>query len=357
MKKLLIILTALTFLVSGGNILAQDNNLPSPGVAPGNPFYFLDKLGETLQEFFTFNPESKARLQITFAAERIAEIRLILEEKGVEAKGLAVAESGLKRNIAKAAAIVEKEKSRGKDVRLLAKELNDGFEKPKTVLSQTYKDQKEALEAQKDELKAKIREARLAGDTALVESLTKQLDEVKAQKKALEAKEEDQDQDLEEHRDRIEKQIESKDAATEAISEAKDKKAEILRESAKEGIILPTGAFDKFDKLLSQAEELFVKENYQGARQLAKQAKKSLEKVKESAKDLAEAVEKEEDAEDELEDQQKNTEEKLKEATQKEAEKIREDAKQEEEEIREDQKQAAEERKKAEERLREAEKD
>ena len=45
--------------------------LPSAGLTPESNFYFLDKFGEAFREFFTFNPDGKAHLQITFAAERI----------------------------------------------------------------------------------------------------------------------------------------------------------------------------------------------------------------------------------------------------------------------------------------------
>ena len=64
--------------------------LPSAGLTPESSFYFLDRLGENLRQFFTFNPEVKAKLQIEFAGERIAEIKIMVEEKGVNAKGLAI---------------------------------------------------------------------------------------------------------------------------------------------------------------------------------------------------------------------------------------------------------------------------
>ncbi|MCR4342433.1 MAG: DUF5667 domain-containing protein, partial [Patescibacteria group bacterium] len=44
--------------------------LPSAGITPESSFYFLDRLGENLRQFFTFNPEAKAKLQIEFAGER-----------------------------------------------------------------------------------------------------------------------------------------------------------------------------------------------------------------------------------------------------------------------------------------------
>ena len=87
-KLLVISLIFAPFLVFAQNQVV----LPNAGLTPESSFYFLDRWGEALQRFFTFNPESKARLEITFAAERIAEIKVILETKGVETKGLGIAE-------------------------------------------------------------------------------------------------------------------------------------------------------------------------------------------------------------------------------------------------------------------------
>ena len=105
--------------------------LPKAGITPDSFFYFLDSFLESLQEFFTFNPEGKAHLQITFAAERIAEIKVLLERKGVEAKGLDIAQSKLRAHLAKAVDIISDQKAKGKDVSNLAKELDDKFDEPK----------------------------------------------------------------------------------------------------------------------------------------------------------------------------------------------------------------------------------
>src|SRR3989344_5942563 len=119
--------------------------LPNAGLTPESAFYFVDKIGESLREFFTFNPEGKAHLQIDFAAERIAEIKIILETKGVNAKGLEVAESRLQANIARAAGIVESEKSKGKDVRELAKSISEDFDVNKETLTQSLNDEERTI--------------------------------------------------------------------------------------------------------------------------------------------------------------------------------------------------------------------
>src|SRR3989344_1622804 len=224
--------------------------LPNAGLTPESAFYFVDKIGEALREFFTFNPEGKAHLQIDFAAERIAEVKVILETKGVKAKGLGVAQSRLQANIAKAAGIVEDEKSKGKEVSELAKSISEDFDVNKEALKQAFKDEERSLEAKEDELKAKIREARRAGDTAQIEALAKELGEIKAQKELLELKEEEQEE-------KFEREMDKKEDAEKAIKEAEEEKQEILIEFNRlrtEGIVVMDGSgddamtqFTKFD--------------------------------------------------------------------------------------------------------------
>src|SRR3989338_6669879 len=279
--------------------------LPNAGLTPESAFYFVDKIGEALREFFTFNPESKAHLQIDFAAERIAEIKIILETKGVNAKGLEVAEARLREHLGDAAEIVIKQKNKGKDVSELAKSISEGFDANKKVLKQAFKDQERSLEAKEDDLKAKIREARQAGDTAGVEALLKELGEIKSQKELLELKEEEQEEALEQEEEKIEREMDKKEEAEKAIKEAEEEKQEILDEAAEDGVSVPAEAFEKFDRLLAQAKELFAKENYVGAKQLAKQAEDALKKVEEAIEDLDETKEEKEELKEEQEEQAK----------------------------------------------------
>ncbi|MFH1451472.1 MAG: hypothetical protein ABIF89_02590 [bacterium] len=335
-------------ILSGGTVFAQNQTvLPNAGLTPESNFYFLDKFGEALREFFTFNPEGKAHLQITFAAERIAEIKVILETKGVEAKGLEVAQSRLQAHLANAATIVVDRKAEGKDVSQLAKELGDEFDAPKTALEQAFKAKKRALEAQEKELKGKILEARRAGDTAQVESLVQQLGQIKAQKELLELKEEEAEEALEQEEERIEEEMEAKEEAEKAIREAEKEKQEVLDEAAEEDIAVPAEAFGKFDSLLAQAKSAFAAGNYPEAKRLAKQAEKNLDLVEEAIEDLEEAKE-------EAEELKEEQEEKEQEAKEGQEEKVKEEAEKDAERLEKEQEKAEENTRKAEERLREA---
>ena len=296
----------ISLLIAPVLVFAQNGTpLPNAGFTPESPFYFIDKLGEILREFFTFSPEGKARLQIAFAAERVAEIKVVLETKGVDAKGLEIAEARLREHLGEAAEIVIKQKNKGKDVSNLAKELNDDFEESKSALTDSFKSEKKALEAREDELEKQMKAAAKAGDTAKAEAFAQELGRVKAQLELLELKEKEFEDDFDEEEEKLEEEMNAQQKAEETIREAEEEKAEMIEEAQEEGAEIPASAFVKFDRLLSQAKELLARENYQGAKQLAEQAEDALEGVdKEIEKFEKEKERKEEQVKDEEEQKQ-----------------------------------------------------
>ena len=289
MKNTFFYLAVAVMLFGGGVVYAQNGTtLPNAGLTPESPFYFFDKLGEALREFFTFSPEGKARLQVVFAAERVAEIKIILETKGVDAKGLEVAEARLREHIGDAAEIVVKQKGKGKDVSQLAKELNDDFEKPKSTLVDSFKAQKKALEAKEDKLKDQMKAAYRAGDTAKAEALAQELGQVKAQLDLLELKKEELEDDLDEEEEKLEDEMDVHEEAEEDIREAKEEKAEIIEEATGEGVALPANVFTAFDQLLAKAESVYQAGNYQEAERFAEQAEDAIEKIEDVIEEFEE---------------------------------------------------------------------
>ncbi|OGD33911.1 hypothetical protein A2988_00250 [Candidatus Azambacteria bacterium RIFCSPLOWO2_01_FULL_46_25] len=270
--------------------------LPNAGLTPDSAWYFFDKLGEAMRDLFTFNKEAKARLQIVFAAERIAEIKVLLEAKGVAAPGLAVAEGRLQEHLTRAAGVLDAEKAKGKDVRALAKSLNEDFDASKSALEDVFKEKKRVLEQQEKEVKAKIVAAREINDTAQVAALETQLAALKAEKKELEKKEDEQESAFEDDEEKLERTMEKKDEAEKMISEAEAKKQEFTDEAAAKGFALPADAFKQFDQHLAQAKELFAKENYKGAALQARQAKKALEQEGDALERLSDEKEEAEEA-------------------------------------------------------------
>jgi hypothetical protein len=301
--------------------------LPPAGLTPDSPFYFLDRFGETLQRLFTFKPEAKARLEITFAAERASEIKVTLETKGIDAKSIEVAQNLLQANLAQAAAIVVAQKNEGKDASALAKELSDRFTGPRAALEQTFKDRERALRDEEDKLKAKIREAKRTSESGQVETLVRELDDVKAQKELLGLRAEEQKKDLDEEEARFEEQMEVKDVAVRKIRAVEKERVEMIRETQKEGWEIPAEASVQFDNFVSQAKTALGSGKYKEAAQLAKQADRSLEDANKKMDDLAAAEEQEREEKElkqEVGDQQPEAEGDLKESGKEEHKEIKE---------------------------------
>lgn len=161
MKHIIISLVTLTVAVSACGVVyahGQAQLLVSPGLTPSSPFYFLDRLGEFIEEFFTFSVEGKVRLQVEFAAERVAEIKLTLETQGAQSEALGVALERLKENAVKAAEIFDDEKNEGNDITDLIKEISEGFDEQDELLEEIFAEHKEVLEVRGEELKTKIEE-------------------------------------------------------------------------------------------------------------------------------------------------------------------------------------------------------
>jgi hypothetical protein len=145
MKKLSVSMITTALLVPG-LLFAQGTTTPlvNPGITPQSPFYFLDKLSESIQEFFTFNQSDKARLNLKFANERLAEINVMLKASSTDPADIKVAEEGLKNNLDKASEIVSKEKESGQDVGELAQEVKDEMNNQKSMMDEMFNDENKA---------------------------------------------------------------------------------------------------------------------------------------------------------------------------------------------------------------------
>jgi len=81
MKAILSILITSIFLFSlGPGVLAQETELPGPGLTPDSLFYFLEIIIEEIGTFFTFGDLKKAERYADLAAERLAEVQAVVEK-------------------------------------------------------------------------------------------------------------------------------------------------------------------------------------------------------------------------------------------------------------------------------------
>ncbi|MBF05232.1 hypothetical protein CL644_00800 [bacterium] len=307
MSKKIFLIPILSLFLMTGTVSAQVNSLPSAGLTPESTFYFLDRFGENLREFFTFNSKAKAKLQIKFAGERISEISVMVEKKGTEAKGIEKAKTLLLGNVAYAAEIIQEEKTIGKDVSKLAKEIDDAFDEQEKLLVQTFQDARKKL---KDDRLALKRDLTGVSDLEIetqIQLLDDEVDDLRDIQDDLEDLFDDEQDKIEDElddddraEDEKEEIEEDREDAEENIEEAQEKKEEVIIEAQKEGVSLPAGALRDFNNILAQAKSMFVTGNYKEAERLANQAEDSLEELE----DIIEEIHDENEESEELEEQE-----------------------------------------------------
>ena len=260
MKFIVISLLLVGLLFTQASTQAQTQDplpeLPGAGLTPNSPLFFLERAAEAIGEFLTFNTEAKAKLQAERALERIAEVKAMLAEKEVNPKGLNVALDKLQANVAKAAEIVQKEQQKGKDVSMLAKELDTDFEVRERLLKRTLDEKGDQIELvfkqQKFELKKQLIAAKIAGDAQKVGEIVLALDKLKQEKEAqeflLDQKEEKLELALEIEEEKFELALE----AHEQELELKEKEAEFAFKKQKREL---ENLFEETKRALELKEE------------------------------------------------------------------------------------------------------
>ncbi len=94
MKKTIFLVILLSILISFGiGVIAQDGiELPKSGIKPDSFFYFLDTLWERIVLFFTFGTERKIEKALTYAGEKLAEAKVMVEKNDSKALKKAIKE-------------------------------------------------------------------------------------------------------------------------------------------------------------------------------------------------------------------------------------------------------------------------
>ena len=103
-------------LLFSGAAYAQDGELqlPSPGITPDSPFYFVDIWGKKIGLFLAFGAEAKARKALTYAEERLAEAQTMAAKN--KSRGVKQAASGYDEFLAIVTEKAEEARREGVDV-------------------------------------------------------------------------------------------------------------------------------------------------------------------------------------------------------------------------------------------------
>jgi hypothetical protein len=136
--------------------------LPSAGLTPASPFYFLERFSEGIGTFFTFGDVNKAERYAKLAAERVAEAKAVVDKGKPEAaeKALTRYQDQLEKSLAK----VEKAQAKGKSVAEVTEIISQATAKHLTVLE-------EVLERVPEQAKSAILQAREVSKIGQVKAL------------------------------------------------------------------------------------------------------------------------------------------------------------------------------------------
>jgi len=315
MKKILLSLGLVMFILVSfqGTVLGQEPvtpnlevalpTLPNPGLKPGDFFYFLDGWGESVREFFVFNPSRRAVLQAERALERIAEVKALLDEKGVEAPGLDVTEAKIQRNITRASDILERERGRGVDVSQLANRLERDFSVRQKLLNQVFDSRREILKGQVETIRNEIKIAREAENFEKVAELRNRLEDIQTQRERMLNRRDVLRERIVERNNRIREKMRERERAERELETEK----ETLTEEGKEMIEM---LFEKEEMAIEAEEEVLEIQLREailvGDRELVQQIQGQLSAIKLQE----ELLEKEqEQLKEKLEEEEERTEE------------------------------------------------
>ena len=118
-----------------------------PGfLLPDSPLFFLDQLKQEVRLLLAFTPEQKAKIHNAVAGERLAELQLMLAKNNVA--GVRIALQGISDNLKAAASDVANAKLTGRNISLLAKEINDSIKEKQKSLSSLEKEATGEIKAQ-----------------------------------------------------------------------------------------------------------------------------------------------------------------------------------------------------------------
>jgi cellobiose-specific phosphotransferase system component IIA len=140
MKKIVLIIILSFLLLSFGiQVFAQDIELPSPGLLPDSPFYFLETIAEAIGTFFTFGDLKKAERYAALAAERLAEAQAVVDKGKPEfaEKALVRYENQLNNSIARAKKAQDKGQNAEKVMEVIAR-VGQATSKHLEILAEVY---------------------------------------------------------------------------------------------------------------------------------------------------------------------------------------------------------------------------
>jgi len=137
-----------------------------PGlILPDSPLYFVDQIKQEFRLLLAFTPEQRAKIHNAVAGERMAELRFMLAKNN--SAGIRVALLGISDNLKAASEDVADAKLTGRNIDVLAEEINNSIKEKQKILSGLGGQATGELQAQV----AAVREALKTAKTKVEEDL------------------------------------------------------------------------------------------------------------------------------------------------------------------------------------------
>ena len=160
-KKFLLVPLLVVFLFAGV-AHAQTGDLPNPGMLPGNPFYFLKSISESIGTFFTFGDIAKAERFLSLAQARLAEAKA-LADKGDTDRAEQATEKYQER-LDEALQKADDAKNKGEDVQDVLTKVAEATTRHQEILAHIYA---KVPEQAKDAIRRAMEKSMKGHDTAL----------------------------------------------------------------------------------------------------------------------------------------------------------------------------------------------
>lgn len=134
---------------------------------PDSPLFFLDKWFQTLRLTFAFSHERKAVIRSQIAGERLAELRVMLAQN--DANGIGTALSELTKEADQTANNLSQAAAQGRDVKDLARQLNETIKTQRKILSNLASQARGTLKLQLKAAREALHEAKIEIEDELPE--------------------------------------------------------------------------------------------------------------------------------------------------------------------------------------------
>lgn len=250
-------------------------------ILPDSPLFFLDQVFQEIRLLLAFTPERRARTHALIAGERLAELRIMLARNNLN--GVDTVLSNLTNEVSEMAVNLSDAASSGKNVSLLAKELNEAIKAQRKILN-ILEDQTEGV------LKLQLKTARKALKIAKVE-IEDELPEDDLENEIEDDVNDEIEEAVEEASGSVKRLEHAIDVLTRLASEAAVKQQTRREEALRHAIEV------KNDTLRRQTEKLFEEDLkkherlLEARRRAHDKAREAIEKAHEAAGEFREAQE------------------------------------------------------------------